>query len=199
MDLIQGFLQVELDKKSRDITSFSSDSGSFRYTSLPYGLKIDPNSSQRIMTIAFSGLGPSKAFLYMDDLIVIGCSEKHMLQNLKEVFSVCRKYNLKLHPDKCQFFQHQVTFLGHKCTNKGIVPDETNFNLIYNYPRPSDADSAKRFVAFCNYYRRFIPNFAEYSFHLTRLTKNNVIFSWNALCEKSFQYLKNALIKPPIL
>jgi len=53
------------------------------------------------MTIAFSGLELSQAFLYMDGLIVIGCSEKHMLKNLTNVFEKCRKYNLKLHPEKC--------------------------------------------------------------------------------------------------
>jgi len=36
-----------------------------------------------MMTIAFSGLEASQALLYMDDLIVIGCSERHMLKNLK--------------------------------------------------------------------------------------------------------------------
>jgi len=53
------------------------------------------------MTIAFSGLDPSQAFLNIDDLIIIGCSEKHMLKNLPDVFEKCRKYNLKLHPEKC--------------------------------------------------------------------------------------------------
>jgi len=41
-----------------------------------------PNFFQRMMTIAFFGLEPSQAFLYVDDLIVIGCSEKHVLKNL---------------------------------------------------------------------------------------------------------------------
>jgi len=39
-----------------------------------------------MMTIAFSGLDSSQAFLYMDDRIVIGCSEKHMLKNITDVF-----------------------------------------------------------------------------------------------------------------
>jgi len=43
----------------------------------------------------------------MDDLIVIGCSEKHMLKNLTDVFEKCRKYNLKIHPEKFSFFMHQ--------------------------------------------------------------------------------------------
>jgi len=45
-----------------------------------------------MMTIAFSELDLSQAFLYMEDLIVIGCSEKHMVKNLTDVFEKSRKY-----------------------------------------------------------------------------------------------------------
>jgi len=60
----------------------------------------------------------------MDELMVIGCSEKHMLKNLTDVFEKCRKHNLKLHPEKCLFFMREVTFIGHKWANKGILPDD---------------------------------------------------------------------------
>ena len=199
LDLISGFHQIELDENSRDITSFSSDQGSFRFKRLPFGLKISPNSFQRMMSLAFSGLGPNRAFVYMDDLIVIGCSTNHMLSNLKAVFDICRKTNLKLHPDKCSFFNSEVTFLGHKCTNKGILPDDSKFEKIKNYPKPTNADEAKRFIAFVNYYRRFIPNFANYAIHITRLTRKNTPFIWNNDCENAFQYLKKSLLSPKIL
>jgi len=182
LDLMSGFHQIELEKSSRDITSFSTSNGLYRFTRLPFGLKIGPNSFQRMMTIAFSGLEPSQAFLYMDDLIVIGCSGKHMLKKLTDVFEKCRKYNLKLHPEKCSFFMHEVTFLGHKCTDKGTLPDDKKNDFIMNYPAPHDADSARRFIAFCNYYRRFIKNFSEYSRHITRLCKKNVPFEWTDEC-----------------
>jgi len=148
LDLMSGFHQIELEKSSRDITSFSTSNGSNRFPRLAFGLKIAPNSYQRMMTIAFSGLEPSQAFLYMDDLIVIGCSEKHMLKNLTDVFEKCRKYNLKLHPEKCSFFMHEVTFLGHRCTDKGILADDKKYDVIQNYPVPHDADSTRRFIAF---------------------------------------------------
>jgi len=199
LDLMSGFHQIELEESSRNITSFSTSNGSYRFTRLPFGLKIAPNSFQRMMTIAFSGLEPSQAFLYMDDLIVIGCSEQHMIKNLTDVFKLCRKHNLKLHPEKCSFFMHEVTFLGHRCTDKGILPDDKKFDVINNYPVPTDADSARRFVAFCNYYRRFIKNFAEYSRHITRLCKKNVPFEWTTECENAFQYLKNQLVQPNLL
>ena len=199
LDLMSGFHQIELDENSRDLTSFSTNEGSFRFTRLPYGIKVAPNSFQRMMSLAFSGLAPSQAFLYMDDLVVIGCSEKHMTKNLKDVFEMCRKHNLKLHPDKCNFFNHEVTFLGHKCTSNGILPDDSKYDIIKKYPTPKNGEEAKRFIAFCNYYRRFIPNFATYSRHLTYLSKKNVTFCWTDKCEKSFNYFKNFLLYPKIL
>jgi len=57
-----------------------------------------------------------------------------------------------VHPEKCTFFRHEVTFLGHKCTDKGILPDSKKYDVIEKYPIPTDADSARNFVAFCNYY-----------------------------------------------
>jgi len=49
---MSGFHQIELEKSSSDLTSFSTSN---------FGLKIAPNSFQRMMTIAFSGLEPSQA------------------------------------------------------------------------------------------------------------------------------------------
>jgi len=69
LDMMSGFHQIELEETSRNITSFSMSNGSYRFTRLPYGLKITPNSFQRMRTIEFSGIEPSQAFLYMDDLI----------------------------------------------------------------------------------------------------------------------------------
>ena len=42
---------------------------------------------------------------------------------------------------------HEVTFLGHKCTDKGVLPDDKKFEVIKNYPVLHDADSARLFVA----------------------------------------------------
>jgi len=93
----------------------------------------------------------------------------------------------------------EVTFLGHKCTDKGILPDDTKYDAIQRYPVPTDADSARRFVAFCNYYRRFIQNFADYSRHITRLCKKNVKFEWTADCQHAFEHLKKQLMNPTLL
>lgn len=145
IDLFLGFYQVPLAKDSGDVTTFNTSSGSYRWKVLPFGLSVSPKSFQRMMNIAFSGLTPEKAFLYIDDIIVVGRSEKHHLQNLKEVFEVMRKYDLKINPEKCKFFKREVTFLGHKCTENGILPDDAKFIAVKRYPVPSTKEEVKRF------------------------------------------------------
>ena len=199
IDLFNGFYQIALDESSRDITSFSTNDGSYRWKVLPFGLNVSPNSFSRMMNLAFAGASQIQFFLYMDDLIVVGNSIEHHLENLESVFKICRQRNLKLHPYKCQFFRSEVTYLGHKCTSEGIHPDPSKIHCVQNYPVPKDKDSTKRFVAFANYYRRFIKNFAEIAYPLNKLTRKKVDFIWTKECQEAFETLKNRLSNPPVL
>lgn len=199
VDLFQGFHQIPIHADSRDITSFSTDKGSYRWKVLPFGLNISPNSFSRMMAIAFTGITPEQAFLYLDDIIIIGHNEEHHLNNIRKVFEIMRKFNLKLHPNKCNFFKPEVTFLGHKCTPNGLFPDDKKKVVIENYPIPQDKNSTRRFVAFANYYRRFISNFSVIAQPLNRLTRKNTSFEWTDECQRAFDILRKKLMNPPIL
>lgn len=153
IDLFKSFHQVPISESTRDITSFSTEEGSFRWKVLPFGLNVSPNSFSRMMRMAFSGLPPERSFLYIDDIILEGRTENHHLFNLRSVFEILRKFNLKINPNKCQFFQREVIFLGHNCTSEGILPDDQKLKALEKYLVPHDKDAVKRFVAFCNYYR----------------------------------------------
>ena len=193
------FHQNPLDKDSRRFTAFSTNSGHYHFKRLPFGLNISPNSFQRMMTIAMAGLTPEKAFIYIDDIVVIGCSLKHHLTNLESVFTRLRNYNLKLNIAKCKFLRTEVTYLGHKITDKGILPDDTKYDTIRNYPTPKNADDVCRFVAFCNYYRKFVENFATIAHPLNQLLKKKAIFDWTPECQRAFDSLRYSLILPQIL
>lgn len=129
----------------------------------------------------------------------MGKSERNHIQNLKTVFERCRQFNLKLNPEKCQFFKHEIIYLGHKCTDHGILPDDTKSEAVRKYPRPRDKNEIKRFTAFTNYYRRFIKNYAEIARPLNKQTGKNATFEWTEECEAAFQKLKEKLISPTIL
>lgn len=121
----------------------------------------------------------------MDDIIVIGKSESHHLENSERIFQVCERYNLKLNPEKCSFFRHEVNFLGHTCTPEGVAPDNSKLQAIQKYPRPHDRDSVKRFSALTNYYRKFNPNYALIVQLLNRLTRKRIPYEWTDECQVS--------------
>lgn len=199
MDLQAGYHQIPLHQNSRKYTAFSTDNGMYQWTVLPFGLSVAPSSFSRMMALAFSKLSPEHCFSYMDDLIVIGFSEKDHINKLKRVFETCRKHNLKLNPEKCQFFKSSVGFLGHICTEDGLKPDPRKIAAVEKYPRPNDKDSVRRFVAFANYYRKFVRDFAKIARPLTQLTRKNVDFIWSHECEEAFQTLRKCLLTTPIL
>lgn len=193
------FVKFALQENSKKFTAFTAGNGHFEFNRLPFGLNISPNSFQRMMTLALSGLPPECAFLYVDDVIVIGCSLNHHLANLTKVFKRMRSCNLKLNPNKCCFFKTEITFLGHHVSQHGVQPDKTKYATIKNYPIPKNADETRRFVAFCNYYRRFIPNFAEISHPLNQLTRKDSKFIWTNECQAAFLTLKHQLLSPRII
>lgn len=198
LDLTSSFHQIELEKESRHMTAFSTNQGHFQFKRLPFGLKISTNSFQRMLSIALAGLD-ELAFLYVDDIIVFGCGLTHHNSNLKKVLQRLRSHNLKINPSKCNFLKKEVTYLGHRITDEGVKPDPEKYEVIKNYPRPTDADGTRRFVAFCNYYRKFIRDFALIAKPLNTLLKKGTEFIWTHECEQSFNLLKTKLMNPPIL
>lgn len=199
LDLSQGYYQVELEPSSRKCTAFATPKGQFQMTRLPMGLKTSPSSFSRVMTIAMSGLNYESCFVYLDDLIVFGNSLQNHNQNLVKVLKRLREVNLKLNPSKCKFLKKEILYLGHVISSDGISPDPEKIRVMENYPVPKNADETKRFVAFANYYRKFVKNFADIVSPLNKLTRKSIPFHWDEHCQASFETLKQALISPPIL
>lgn len=199
LDLAQGYHQIELEPSSRPYTAFTTDKGQYQMTRLPMGLKISPSAFSRAMTIAMSGLNYDTCLIYLDDLIVYGNSLQDHNKNLVKVFERLRTVNLKLNPNKCDFLKQEILYLGHVISSNGVLPDNSKIEALQNYPTPKNGEEVKRFVAFANYYRKFIQNFAHIAAPLNQLTRKNVSFHWSAECQQAFETLKRALTNPPIL
>lgn len=199
LDLNSGYYQLNLDRSSRPYTAFTTPSGQYQLTRLPMGLKTSPSSFSRAMTIAMAGLNYEKCFVYLDDLVCFGRSLDIHNKNLLEIFERLRKVNLKLNPQKCCFLKKELLYLGHVVSDKGISPDPDKIKTLKNYPEPKCQDEVRRFVAFSNYYRKFIPHFAKITIPLNNLLKKNRPFDWTSDCQYSFETLKQALTTTPIL
>jgi hypothetical protein len=64
-----------------------------------------------------------KCLVYLDDIIVYRETLKVHNDRLRDAFARLRIHSLKLQPDKCEFLRKQVTYLGHRLSTEGLLPD----------------------------------------------------------------------------
>jgi len=128
----------------------------------------------------------------------IACSEQHMIKNLTNVFELLRKNNLKLHPKKFSFFMHKVTFLGHNCTNKGILPDDKKNKMslwiTQSHMKRTVLDVLLHFAIIIDVLTK-----SSSTYNISKLCKKKVPFEWTNKCHNEFQYLKRKLMEPTLL
>ena len=136
---------------------------------------------------------------YLDDLNVLGRSFKDHLSNLIQSFDRLRKYNLKLKPRKCIFFQKEVPFLGKLATTKGIGVDPKNTEAVINWPPPTDCREVESFLGFANYHWNHIKEYAKLACPLYEITGPKAPFHWDVPQQEAFEALKSALVSAPVL
>ena len=120
-------------------------------------------------------------------------------RKLKDVFNRLRKHNLKLQPDKGQFFRKVVVYLGHKISEHGVEPDARKLEVIERFATPRTPKQLKCFLGLVGYYRRFIPQFSKVALPLHKLLKKDAKYMWEASQEVAFQTLKQKLMSQTIL
>lgn len=116
-----------------------------------------------------------------------------------KVFGRLRQINLKQNTSKCVFLKREFLYFVYVVSEHSILPDPDKVECVKNYPVPKCEDEVSRFVAFVNYYRKFINNLAEIVLPLNHLSKKTVQFKWTAQCQKALESLEDSLINPPIL
>ena len=198
LDMAMGYHQIALEPGESPKTAFSTKQGHWEYRRLPFGLKTAPATFQKMMNAVLSGLTGTRCFVYLDDIVLYARSLWEHNVKLREVLDRLRTYKLKLQPEKCQFLQKEVNYLGHVITEEGVRPDPEKVSIIEKFPTPTNPRQVKVFCGMISYYRRFIPNCSRIASPLYRLLKD-AKFEWTQAQENAFQHLKSKLMTPPIL
>ena len=162
LDLISGFWQIPMSAKSRPYTAFTvGNLGFYECKRMPFGLMNAPATFQRAMEECMGDLNLKICLIYLDDLICYSKSIGEHLDRLRQVFERLRISGLKLKPEKCKFFQSEITYLGHRVSKDGIHPSDDNVRAIRESPVPSNFTDIRSFVSSVSAYRRFIKNFSQ--------------------------------------
>ena len=211
VNMKSGYHQVEILEDHKERTAFSvGPLGFFEFNRMPFGLTNSPATYQRLMEECLADYNLKICCIFIDDIIIFGKTYEEHLENLRLVFQRIREANLKLSPNKCDFFKRKVKYVGHIVSEAGIEIDPDKTERVVNWPKPTSPEDVRRFLGFVGYYRRFIQDFSKISRPLTDLiptpnkkskkkSKNPREWIWGKDQDTAFETLKQHLVSAPIL
>lgn len=199
LDLHAAFHQIPMDPASKEYTAFSTSYAKYQFCSSPFGLLSSPFTWLRCIQTVLAGLIGQGVFVYMDDIIIYSKDLNDHINILEKVFQQLITHKLKLNISKSKFFNQEVSYLGHIISGNGIKADPKKIDCMVKFPKPTTLTEVQRFLGMCNYYRRYVQNFAKIAKPLHNLCRKDIPFIWNENCEIAFEQLKKLLTTSPIL
>ena len=191
LDLKWGFHQLKISESSREITTFSTHIGCYRYKRLMFGVNAAPELYQSEIHKVVTGL--QGVANMSDDLIVHGSNKEEHDNRLHAVLTRLSERGLTLNKQKCVFGANEVEFLGHRLSSDGVHPGSGKVEAILNASQPRDVSEVRSFLGLVTYLGRFIPNLSAISEPLRRLTCKSVPFVFGTAQTKAFDQLKETI------
>ncbi|XP_064107989.1 uncharacterized protein K02A2.6-like [Macrobrachium nipponense] len=202
-DLVNGYWHCVLDEKSSFLTTFQTPFGRYRWLRLPFGLNVSGEIFQKQLLLNLENL--DGVVCIADDVIVYGVGEtyeeavKDHDSKIIKFLERCQAKGIKLNKSKAVLRKSEITFLGHKITSKGFMPDPKKVEAILNMKPPTDVTGVKEFTGMVNYLSKFLPNLSEVLEPIRKLTPQNTEWNWTEKQEKAFIESKRLITNAPIL
>ena len=200
IDMRSEYFHLGLSDEAKPKTAFvpgGPHGAKYEFNRCPFGLSQAPAYFQRLVHEVLKGI--TFAFGYLDDILIFSPDNKTHLEHLEVVFQRLREADLKLKASKCNFFKKHIQYLGHLVSGEGIEPLPEKLEAVRKMPPPTTPKEIRQFLGLVGYYRKFIPKFADIARPLTNLTKLDVPYEWTNRCQEAFEFLKQMLLKEPIL
>jgi len=198
IDLGNAYYQMELEEESNLKTAFSTKAGKFYFNRIPFGIAAASGTFQELMTRILGDI--EQTVVYLDDILIFSKSLEKHYEILDRVLDRIEKAGLRINPEKCHILKTEVKFLGHVINEKGIQTDPSKLEAIKSFEKPKCIKNLRSFLGICNYYRRFIKDYATKAKTLEQLCgldKKKLL--WTEACDIAFAEMKEALTTPPIL
>ena len=172
LDLKSLYWQVEMDKESKPLTTFTMGPvGFYECDRMPFRLTNAPATFQQLMETCLRDLNINWCIIYLDDIVILKDPACH-LERLEAVFQKLEQAGLKVKPSKCKLFHRQITYLGHTVSAQGIAINEGKIDTIRKWPTSTTVTEAWSFLEFMGYYCQFIPKIIQVAQTLHELTSS---------------------------
>ena len=199
LDLHSGYNQVRIREDDIPKTAINTPLGHFQFKVMGFGLCNAPATFQSLMNEVLRPYLRKFVVVFLDDILIFSKTWEEHLTHVRTIFTALREQQLYCKPSKCLFGATETLYLGHVITGSTIAPDPQKLEGVKEWPVPKSVSDVRSFLGFANFFRRFVPHYADIARHLDEVTGRNAHFSWSSERQRSFELLKEALLNPPVL
>ena len=158
IDLKDAYHQVNLHPDSRDLTTFITHEGLFRYMRCPFGLASSGPAFQKIMCDMLKGVKGVE--VYLDDIVVHATTREEHDRRVSEVLAVLRSHQVKVNEGKSRYGVTSISFLGLQVSHNSVQLDPERIAPLLKAETPDSPAKLQSFLGSVSYYARFIPGFS---------------------------------------
>ena len=199
LDVRWGYNNVRIKEGDEYKAAFKCNRGLYEPLVMFFGLTNSPSTFQQMMNDIFHvEVAKGQVLIYLDDILIFHNDLETHHRVVREVLNKLRENKLYLKPEKCEFDALEVEYLGMIISQGSVRMDPVKVDGITSWPIPQDKRDVQSFLGFCNFYRRFIRDFAKIAHPLHQLT-GNTPFEWTKECLEAFDQLKSHITTAPIL
>lgn len=199
IDVRQAFYKIWMYPDSKDLTTFRTRYGLYRYNIIPFGLYNGPSTFQHYINDALIGYLDRYYLVFIDDILIYSKLRKEYRKYVCDVLDRLQKIGLQADLKKCEFEVTETKFLRLIVLRDGIKMDLAKIQAILNQKVPKTVKGVQSFLGLCNYYRRFIRGYLTIARPLTRLTYKDQTQDQTPRYQKAFNALKEAIRSDPVL
>ncbi|KAK9395824.1 retrotransposon-derived protein PEG10 [Crotalus adamanteus] len=208
LDLREAYYRVRIKEGDEWKTAFNCPMGSYQFKVMPFGLQGAPAVFMQLINEVLHDHLYKGVLVYLDDILIYSTNMNDHIKLVREVLKKLLNAKLYVKLSKCEFHRTQLDYLGYRISNEGIEMDPAKVKTIIEWQPPRTRKQLQSFLGFANFYRQFIPSFAEIALPLTELLKTGKgggkprpgqPLAWTMSCQTAFENLKRLFAAEPVL
>ena len=133
--------------------AFHINCGLFEPLVMFFGMTNSPTTFQTMINDIFRTLiAKGIVVVYLDDILIFMKTEEEHEQVVWRVLEILVEHKLFLCPEKCEFHQSQIKYLGLVISENKVEMDLVKVAGVRKWPTPENWTDMQAFIGFINFY-----------------------------------------------
>jgi hypothetical protein len=153
LDVCWGFNNVRINPGDKWKAAFQTNCRLFEPLVMFFGLTNSPTTFQMMMNDIFHNLvSEGSVVVYLDDILIFTPTLKEHQEVVHQVMEIIQQHQLFLHPEKCEFEQTRIEYLGLIISENRVEMDPVKVIGVQEWPTPKTRMELQSFIGFTNFY-----------------------------------------------